>query len=150
LLHGLPNGRPKHDVVSEIAKAIFENNPELIYRAYVNELRAKQREVTVGRSESAQRKRKRESHVPLLRFAAPFFFVSLHRFLVATDGSSCRSDTLDARPTRAAPCVSTLHGGRVHLDPVGPDLRPQAFALPIEDNQICLEPGHMTINAIVR
>lgn len=57
---------------------------------------------------------------------------------------------LDARPTRAAPCVSTLHGGRVHLDPVGPDLRPQAFALPIEDNQICLEPGHMTINAIVR
>jgi hypothetical protein len=32
---GNPNGRPKHDVASEIAKAIFENNPELIYRAYV-------------------------------------------------------------------------------------------------------------------
>jgi Family of unknown function (DUF5681) len=31
---GNPSGRPRHDLAAEIAKAIFENNPELIYKAY--------------------------------------------------------------------------------------------------------------------
>lgn len=30
---GNPGGRPKRDVASEIARAIFENNPEAVYRA---------------------------------------------------------------------------------------------------------------------
>jgi hypothetical protein len=30
---GNPGGRPKHDVASEIARAVFEGNEEAIYRA---------------------------------------------------------------------------------------------------------------------
>ena len=29
-----PGGVPKHDVAKEIAKAIFENNPDLVYKAF--------------------------------------------------------------------------------------------------------------------
>ena len=31
---GNPTGRPRHDLASEIAKAVFENNSEMIYKAY--------------------------------------------------------------------------------------------------------------------
>ena len=31
---GNPGGRPKHDLAAEIARAIFENNPQMIYKAY--------------------------------------------------------------------------------------------------------------------
>lgn len=31
---GNPNGRPKHDISQVIARAIFEKNPEMIYKAY--------------------------------------------------------------------------------------------------------------------
>jgi uncharacterized protein DUF5681 len=31
---GNPSGRPKHDVAREIAKAVFENNKEKLYKAY--------------------------------------------------------------------------------------------------------------------
>lgn len=34
-----PGGVPKHDVAKEIAKAIFLNNPEMIYKAYSKMLR---------------------------------------------------------------------------------------------------------------
>ena len=30
---GNPGGVPKHDVAKEIAKAIFENNPDMVYKA---------------------------------------------------------------------------------------------------------------------
>jgi hypothetical protein len=30
---GNPGGRPRHDVSSEIARALFEENPEAVYRA---------------------------------------------------------------------------------------------------------------------
>jgi hypothetical protein len=33
-----PGGKPKHDVAKEIAKAIFENNQELVYKAFVKAL----------------------------------------------------------------------------------------------------------------
>lgn len=36
---GNPNGRPKRDMAAEIAKAIFENNAEMIYAAYTKMLR---------------------------------------------------------------------------------------------------------------
>jgi hypothetical protein len=29
-----PGGVPKHDVAKEIAKAIFENNPDMVYKAF--------------------------------------------------------------------------------------------------------------------
>ena len=35
---GNPGGRPKNDVASEIAKAIFSQNPEMIYRAFLKAL----------------------------------------------------------------------------------------------------------------
>ena len=31
---GNPGGVPKHDVAKEIAKAIFENNPDMVYKAF--------------------------------------------------------------------------------------------------------------------
>jgi hypothetical protein len=34
-----PGGVPKHDVAKEIAKAIFENNPDLVYKAFVKAIR---------------------------------------------------------------------------------------------------------------
>lgn len=37
---GNPGGRPKNDTASEIAKAIFENNPELIYTAFSKALQS--------------------------------------------------------------------------------------------------------------
>lgn len=33
-----PGGVPKHDVAKELARAVFENNPELIYKAFVKAL----------------------------------------------------------------------------------------------------------------
>ena len=36
---GNPGGRPKRDVASEIAQAIFEENPEAIYRAMLKTLK---------------------------------------------------------------------------------------------------------------
>ena len=36
---GNPGGRPKNDVASEIAKAAFSQNPELIYRAFIEALK---------------------------------------------------------------------------------------------------------------
>jgi hypothetical protein len=36
---GNPAGRPKGDLASEIARAVFENNPEGIYQAMLRELR---------------------------------------------------------------------------------------------------------------
>ena len=36
---GNPGGRPKHDLAAEIARAIFENNPQMIYAAYCKMLR---------------------------------------------------------------------------------------------------------------
>jgi hypothetical protein len=36
---GNPGGRPKTDVASEIAQALFTNNPELIYEAFLKVLR---------------------------------------------------------------------------------------------------------------
>lgn len=35
---GNPGGKPKRDVASEIARALFENNPEAIYRAMAKRL----------------------------------------------------------------------------------------------------------------
>jgi hypothetical protein len=35
---GNPGGRPKRDLSSEIARAVFENNPEAIYRAMARAL----------------------------------------------------------------------------------------------------------------
>lgn len=31
---GNPSGRPRHDLAAEIAKAVFENNAEALYKAY--------------------------------------------------------------------------------------------------------------------
>lgn len=31
---GNPSGRPKHDLAAEIARAVFENNAEALYKAY--------------------------------------------------------------------------------------------------------------------
>jgi hypothetical protein len=31
---GNPNGRPKHDLAAEVARAIFENNPDMVYKAF--------------------------------------------------------------------------------------------------------------------
>ena len=31
---GNPGGVPKHDVAKEIAKAVFENNPDMVYKAF--------------------------------------------------------------------------------------------------------------------
>jgi hypothetical protein len=36
---GNANGRPKHDIASEIAQAVFTNIPELIYQAFCKLLR---------------------------------------------------------------------------------------------------------------
>jgi hypothetical protein len=36
---GNPAGRPKNDISVEIAQAVFENNPEAIYRAMVRRLK---------------------------------------------------------------------------------------------------------------
>jgi hypothetical protein len=36
---GNPGGRPKHDVASEIAQALFMDNPELIYEAFLKVLK---------------------------------------------------------------------------------------------------------------
>jgi len=36
---GNPGGRPAHDVASEIAQALFTNNPELIYQAFLKVLK---------------------------------------------------------------------------------------------------------------
>lgn len=36
---GNPGGRPKQDMAQLIARAIFENNPELIYNAYTKALK---------------------------------------------------------------------------------------------------------------
>lgn len=36
---GNPGGRPKHDVASEIARAVFEGNEEAIYRAMLKALK---------------------------------------------------------------------------------------------------------------
>lgn len=35
---GNPGGRPKGDLSSEIARAVFENNPQMIYQAMAREL----------------------------------------------------------------------------------------------------------------
>jgi hypothetical protein len=35
---GNPGGVPKHDYAKEIAKAIFENNPEMVYKAFLKAL----------------------------------------------------------------------------------------------------------------
>jgi len=32
---GNPGGKPKHDVAAELARAIFENNPQVIYKAFL-------------------------------------------------------------------------------------------------------------------
>ena len=37
-MSGNPGGRPKRDLSSEIAQAVFENNPEAIYRAMTRAL----------------------------------------------------------------------------------------------------------------
>ena len=36
---GNPGGRPRRDVASEIAQAVFENNPEVIYQAMLKALK---------------------------------------------------------------------------------------------------------------
>src|SRR5271154_90024 len=36
---GNPGGRPKNDVASEIAKAVFSQNPEMIYQAFLKALK---------------------------------------------------------------------------------------------------------------
>jgi hypothetical protein len=36
---GNPGGRPKHDVASEIAQALFMDNPDLIYEAFLKVLK---------------------------------------------------------------------------------------------------------------
>lgn len=36
---GNPGGRPKNDLAREIAQGVFENNPELIHRAFCRALR---------------------------------------------------------------------------------------------------------------
>ena len=36
---GNPGGRPKRDLSAEIAQAVFENNPEAIYRAMLRALK---------------------------------------------------------------------------------------------------------------
>ena len=35
---GNPSGRPKHDMAREIAQAVFENNPEAVYKAMAKAL----------------------------------------------------------------------------------------------------------------
>jgi hypothetical protein len=35
---GNPGGKPKHDIASEIAQAVFAENPELIYKAFAKAL----------------------------------------------------------------------------------------------------------------
>lgn len=35
---GNPGGRPKNDMAQEIARAVFEKNPEIIYKAYAKAL----------------------------------------------------------------------------------------------------------------
>ena len=36
---GNPSGRPRHDISAEIARAVFEQNPEAIYRAMLKALK---------------------------------------------------------------------------------------------------------------
>jgi hypothetical protein len=36
---GNPGGRPKSDISAEIARAIFENNPDIIYHAMLRAIR---------------------------------------------------------------------------------------------------------------
>ena len=46
--------------------------------------------------------------------------------------------------------ASMVRGRRVDLDPVASHFGLQAVALPIEDNQVRIQPGHMAINAVAR
>ena len=53
---GNPGGRPKRDLSSEIAQAVFENNPEAIYRAMTRALCKGDARVFKGAGRSSLRK----------------------------------------------------------------------------------------------